>query len=152
MADRQGSAQIGTLQIADSSRISLDPRAPAEIERAFAAMAGQRPDGVLITGEGDQYAHRQLIVDLAEKTRLPAMYATGDYVERGGLMGYVADDAEARNRLVDDVYQIFNGAKLGDIPIYQTTKFDFIINLKTAEALGLTLPPSLIARADEVIQ
>jgi putative ABC transport system substrate-binding protein len=125
---------------------------PAEIERVFAAIAGQRPDAVLITGEGDQYAHRQLIVELAEKTRLPAMYATGDYVERGGLMGYVADDAEARNRLVDDVYQIFNGAKLGDLPIYQTTKFDFMINLKTAKVLDITVPPAILSRADKVIE
>ena len=78
---------------------------PLEIERVFTAMARQRPDGVLVTGEGDQYAHRQLIVELAEKSRVPVLYATGDYVERGGLMGYVADDAEARRRLVDDVHQ-----------------------------------------------
>ena len=118
----------------------------------FAEMAARRPDAVLITGEGDQYAHRQQIVELAEKTRLPALYATGDYVERGGLMGYVADDVEARNRLVDDVYQIFNGAKVGYIPIYQTTKFDFVINLKTAKALGLTIPQTVLALADEVIE
>jgi putative tryptophan/tyrosine transport system substrate-binding protein len=62
---------------------------PLEIERVFTAMARQRPDGVLVTGEGDQYAHRQLIVELAEKSRVPALYATGDYVERGGLMRYV---------------------------------------------------------------
>jgi putative tryptophan/tyrosine transport system substrate-binding protein len=125
---------------------------PQEIERVFAAMAQQRPDAVLVSGEGDQYAHRQLIVELAEKNRLPAMYATGDYVERGGLMGYVADDPEARTRLVDDVRQILSGAKLGDIPIYQTTKFDFVINLKTAKALGLEIPPSLVLRADKVIE
>jgi len=116
-------------------------------------MAWQRPDGVLVTGEGDQYAHRQLIVELAEKSRVPALYATGDYVERGGLMGYVANDPEARVRLVDDVYQIFSGTKsVNDIPIYQTTKFDFVINLKTAKALGLEIPPSLVLQADKVIE
>jgi putative tryptophan/tyrosine transport system substrate-binding protein len=124
---------------------------PLEIERVFTAMARQRPDGVLVTGEGDQYAHRQLIVELAEKSRVPALYATGDYVERGGLMGYVADE-EARRRLVDDVHQIFSGAKLGDLPIYQAIKFNFVINSKTAKVLGLTIPPTLLARADEVIE
>jgi hypothetical protein len=124
----------------------------AEIERVVGTMAEERPDAVLVTGEGDQYAHRQLIVELAGKTRLPALYATGDYVERGGLMGYVADDAEARRILVDDVHQIFTGVKPGDIPIYQNAKFDLVINLKTAKALGLTLPATILARADEVIE
>ena len=139
--------------------ISLNPMTlregtPAEIERVFSAVAKLRLDAVLVTGEGDQYAHRQLIIELAEKSRVPAMYATGDYVERGGLMGYVADDAEARSRLVDDVRQIFIGAKSGngDIPIYQNSKFDVVINMKTGRALGLTVPQSLLARVDEVIE
>jgi len=132
--------------------ILLEEGTPRGIERAFATVAQQRPDAVLVTGEGDQYAHRQLIVDLAAKSRLPVMYATGDYVERGGLMGYVADDAEAHTRLADDVHEIFSGAKLGDIPIYQNAKFDFVINMKTANALGLTIPPLLLARADTVIE
>ncbi|MBV8119815.1 MAG: ABC transporter substrate-binding protein [Alphaproteobacteria bacterium] len=130
----------------------LDEGTTVEIERVFATMARERPDAVLVTGEGDQYAHRQSIVELAEKTRLPVMYGTGDYVERGGLIGCVADDAEARDRLVDDVYKIFNGAKVGDLPIYQTTKFDLDINLKTAKALGLTIPPDLLAGANQVIE
>lgn len=130
----------------------LNEGTPSEIERVFAAIARQRPDAVLVSGEGDQYAHRQLIVELAEKSRVPVLYATGDYVERGGLMGYVADDAEARRRLVDDVNQIFSGAKSDDIPIYQTTKFDFDVNLKTANALRLTIPPTLLASANEVIE
>ena len=130
----------------------LNEGSPADIERVFAAMAQQQPDAVLVSGEGDQYANRQLIVELAQKSRLPAMYATGDYAARGGLMEYVADDAEARSRLVDDVHKIFSGGKLGDMPIYQNAKFNFVINLKTAKALGLTIPPSLLARADEVIE
>ena len=145
---RDASRQLGISLIA----MLLPAGTPAEIERVFAAMRQQRPDAVLVTGEGDQYAHRQLIVELAEKSRLPVMYATGDYVERGGLMGYVADDAEARKRMVDDVRQIFGGAKLGDIPIYQNAKFDFVINMKTANVLGLTIPPLLLARADTVIE
>jgi putative tryptophan/tyrosine transport system substrate-binding protein len=145
---RDASHQLGISLIA----MVLPEGTTAEIERVFGTMAEERPDAVLVTGEGDQYAHRQLIVELAGKTRLPALYATGDYVERGGLMGYVADDAEARRILVDDVHQIFSGVKPGDIPIYQNAKFDLVINLKTAKALGLTLPASILARADEVIE
>ena len=93
----------------------LQEGTPSEIERVFALMGQERPDAVLVSGEGDQYAHRQLIVDLAEKYRLAAMYAIGDYAERGGLIAYVADLAELRRRLVDDVRQILKGAKAGDI-------------------------------------
>jgi putative ABC transport system substrate-binding protein len=124
----------------------------AEFERVFAAMSRQLLDAVLVQGEGDQYAHRQLIVELAEKNRLPAMYAIADNVERGGLLAYIADPTEASHRLADDVHQIFGGVKPGDIPISQSTKFKLVINLKTANALGLTIPPALLARADEVIE
>jgi len=130
----------------------LQEGTPSEIERVFALMGQERPDAVLVSGEGDQYAHRQLIVDLAEKYRLAAMYAIGDYAERGGLIAYVADLAELRRRLVDDVRQILKGAKAGDIPIYQAARFAFIVNLKTANALGLTIPPGLVARADQIIE
>jgi putative ABC transport system substrate-binding protein len=125
---------------------------PSEIERVFAAMEQQRPDAVLVSGEGDLYAHRQLIVELAEKNRLPAMCPYRDYVEAGGLMAYAVDLAELLRRMADDVHQILKGAKPGDIPIYQPTKFELLINLKTAKALGLTLPPTLLARAAEVIE
>jgi putative ABC transport system substrate-binding protein len=93
-----------------------------------------------------------LIVDLAEKSRLPAIYPFRDYVEAGGLMAYETDLVELFRRMADDVHQILNGVKPGDIPIYQPTKFEFLINLKAAKAIGLTLPPSLLARADEVIE
>jgi len=75
-----------------------------------------------------------------------------DYVEAGGLMAYEADFGETGRRMADDVHEILNGANPGDIPIYQATKFEFVINLKTAKALGLTLPPSILARAEEVIE
>ena len=125
---------------------------PSEIERVFAAMAEQRPDAVLVSGEGDLYAHRQLIVELAVKNRLPVMCPYRDYVEAGALMAYAVDLSELFRRLADNVHQILKGAKPGDIPIYQPTKFELLINLKTAKALGLTLPPALLARADEVIE
>ena len=124
----------------------------SEIERVFAVMEQQRPDAVLVSGEGDLYAHRQLIAELAEKNRLPAMCPYRDYVEAGGLMAYAVDLAELLRRMADDVHQILKGAKPGDIPIYQATKFELLINLKTAKTLGLTLPSALLARADEVIE
>jgi len=125
---------------------------PAEIERVFAAMGQQRPDAVLVSGEGDLYANRQLIAELAEKNRLPAMCPYRDYVEAGALMAYAVDLAELLRRMADDVHQIIKGAKPGDIPIYQPTKFELLVNLKTAKALGLTLPPALLAGAAEIIE
>jgi ABC-type uncharacterized transport system substrate-binding protein len=124
----------------------------SEIERVFAAMRQQQLDAVLVSGEGDLYANRQLIAELAQKHRLPAMCPYRDYVDAGGLMAYTVDLAELLRRMANDVHQILNGAKPGDIPIYQPTKFELLINLKTANAFGLTLPHSLLSRADEVIE
>jgi putative tryptophan/tyrosine transport system substrate-binding protein len=106
----------------------------------------------LVSGEGNLYAHRQLIVELAEKNRLPALCPYRDYVEAGGLMAYTVDLAELLRRMALNVHQILKGAKPSDIPIYQPTKFELMINLKTAKALGLTLPPALLARAAEIIE
>jgi putative ABC transport system substrate-binding protein len=125
---------------------------PAEIERVFAALEQQRPDALLVSGEGDLYANRQLIAELSVKKRLPMMCPYRDHVEAGALMGYAVDLAELLRRMADDVHQILKGAKPGDIPIYQPTKFELLINLKTVKALGLALPPALLARADEVIE
>src|SRR5712675_2218618 len=136
------------------SLISMLPQegTASEIERVFAEMGQHRPDAVLVSGEGDLYAHRQLIAELTQKNRLPAMCPYRDYVDAGGLMAYTVDLAELLRRMADDVHQILKGAKPGDIPIYQATKFELLINLKTAKALGLTLPPALLARADEMIE
>jgi putative ABC transport system substrate-binding protein len=125
---------------------------PSELERVFAAIAEQRPDAVLVSGEGDLYAHRQLIAELAEKNRLPTMCPYRDNVEVGGLMAYAVDLVELLRRMADNVHQILKGAKPGDIRIYQPTKFELLINVKTAKALGITLPPGLLARADQVIE
>jgi len=136
------------------SLISMLPEAgtPSEIERVFAEMGQQRPDAVLISGEGDLYAHRQLIAELARKNRLPAICPYRDHVDAGVLMGYTVDLAELLIRMADDVHKILHGARPGDIPIYQATRFQLLINLKTAKALNLTLPPALLARADEIIE
>jgi putative ABC transport system substrate-binding protein len=106
----------------------------------------------MVSGVGDLWPYRQLIVDLVEKGRLPAMYFDRDYVELGGLMAHENDLGESGRRMADDVHEILNGAKPGDIPIYQATRFQFIINLKAAKALGMTIPPALLAVADEVIE
>jgi putative ABC transport system substrate-binding protein len=124
----------------------------SDIEGVFTAMKQQRADAVLVSGEGDLYAHRQLIAELAEKHRLPAMCPYRDYVESGGLMAYAVDLAELLRRMADQVHRILNGTKPGDLPIYQPTKFDLLVNLKTAKALGLSLPPALLAVAAEIIQ
>jgi putative ABC transport system substrate-binding protein len=136
------------------SLISMLPNTgtTSEIERVFATMAQQRPDAVLVSGEGDLYAHRQLIVELAEKNRLPTMCPYRDYVEAGGLMAYTVDLAELLRRMANDVHQILKGAKPSDIPIYQPTKFELLINLKTAKTLGLILPAALLSRADEMVE
>ena len=125
---------------------------PSDIEGVFAAMTKQRLEAVLVSGEGDLYAHRQLIAELAEKNRLPAMFPYRDYVEAGGLMAYAVDLAELLRHMADQVHRILKGAKPGDLPIYQPTKFDLLVNLKTARALGLILPPALLALAAEIIQ
>jgi len=125
---------------------------PTEIERVFAAMEQQRPDAVLVSGEGDLYAHRHLTGEIAERKRLRMMCPYRDYVGAGALMGYAVDLVELLRRMADDVDQILKGTEPGDIPICQAPKFDLLINLKTAKVLGLEVPPSLLVRADEVIE
>jgi putative tryptophan/tyrosine transport system substrate-binding protein len=124
----------------------------SEIERVFAAIERQRPDALLVSGEGDLYANRRLIAELSVRKRLPTMCPYRDHVEAGALMGYAVDLAELLRRMADDVNQILKGANPGEIPIYQPIKFELLINLKTVNALGLVLPPALLARADEVIE
>ena len=153
----EGSSEQVLRDAADRLGISLVFVLPqkgtaSELERVFAAMEQQRPDAVLVSGEGDLYANRQLIAELAEKHRLPVMCPYRDYVEAGALMAYAVDLAELLRRMADDVHQILKGAKPGDIPIYQPIKFELLINLKTAKALGLTLPHALLAHAAEIIE
>jgi putative tryptophan/tyrosine transport system substrate-binding protein len=132
--------------------VLLKESTPTEIRRVFAELAQDRPDAIMVHGQAQLTAHHQLIVELANNSRLPAMYVWRDYVEAGGLMSYGADLAELGRRMGDDVHQILNGAKPSDIPMYRPTKFELIINLKAAKALGLTIPPTLLALADEVIE
>jgi putative tryptophan/tyrosine transport system substrate-binding protein len=124
----------------------------SEYQRVFAEIAPERPDAIIVSDIGDLVPYRQLIVELAEKSRLPAIYGYREYVEAGGLMAYGIDLGELGRRMADDVHEILNGAKPGDIPIYQSSRFALVINLKAAKELGLTLPPALLAAADDVIE
>jgi len=124
----------------------------ARLRRIFAEMAQQQFDAVLVDEGGSFLALRALIVELAEKHRLPVIYPYRDYVDLGGLITYAPDLGELAQRLANDVHQILNGAKAGDIPFYQLSKFQLLINLKAAKILDLTVPSSLLLRADEVIE
>src|SRR5262245_20797395 len=135
----------------------LDPRLEGtlqetEYRRFFEVMAQEHADSLLVGLAAESWAHRRLIVELAEKNRLPAIYPFRGYFEAGGLMAYSADFGELWPRAAGYIAQILNGASPGDIPIYQATKFELLINVKAASAIGLTIPPSLLARADEVIE
>ena len=130
----------------------VEESTPSEYQRVFAEIAHEPPDAIIVSSIGNLLPHRRLIVTLIEKNHLPAMYGSRDYVEVGGLMSYASDLGELGRRMADDVHEILNGVKPGDIPIYQATRFELVINLKTAKALGLTIPPTLLGTADEVIE
>jgi putative tryptophan/tyrosine transport system substrate-binding protein len=129
----------------------LEESTPTELRRAFTEIARDRPDAIMVGSDAALTDH-QLIVELVNKSRLPAIYPWRDYVEADGLMAYGADLGEVGRRIANDVHEILNGANPGDIPIYRLTKFEFLINLKVANALGLNIPPTLLGRADEVIE
>src|SRR5262245_31641707 len=118
----------------------------------FEVMAQERADSLFMGTEPESVVYRRLIVELAEKHRLPAIYPFRDYVEAGGLMAYSLNDVELWTRAAGCIAQVLNGVSPGDIPIYQVTKFELVINLKAANAIGLTIAPSLLARANEVIE
>ena len=123
-----------------------------ELDPAFAEAARHRADAVLVSANPFFYLHRHRIVGLARRYRLPALYEFRDFVDTGGLMCYGADMKEVYRHLGSYVDRIFKGARPSDLPVQQPTKFELAINLGTAKALGLAIPPSLLARADHVIQ
>jgi putative ABC transport system substrate-binding protein len=127
-------------------------RAPDEFEGAFAAMTRERVGAVLVLLDGMFLLHQSRIIDLAAKSRLPAMYSRRSDVTGGGLMAYAPSLPDIFRRAATYVDKILKGAKPDDLPIEQPTKFEFVINLETAKALGLAIPQSLLLRADEVIQ
>lgn len=124
----------------------------AKLQDAFSAMVQQKIDAAIVDEGGSFLAQRADIVALAEKHRMPVIYPYRDYIEQGGLLAFAPDLAEVAQRLASDVHQVLNGTKAGDIPFYQPSKFQMVLNLKTAKAIGLDMPAALLARADEVIE
>ena len=119
---------------------------------ALLGMKKNHDQGVLVTSAPFMFVHRKTVVDLAAAHRIPAIYEFQVFVESGGLMSYGVNASEMQRRAAGYVDKILRGAKPGNLPVEQPTKFELVINLKTAKALGLTIPPSLLGRADEVIQ
>jgi len=127
-------------------------RTADEFDGAFVTMARERLDGVLILSSSLTRAQHNLLADLSLKYRLPGMFGTKDNVEAGGLMSYAPDLHDLTRRAATYIDKILKGAKPADLPVQQPTKFELVINLKTAKALNLAIPPTLLARADEVIE
>jgi putative tryptophan/tyrosine transport system substrate-binding protein len=130
---------------------NVEARGPEEIESAFAAMARERAEALLVTGSSTFLAHRVRLAELAIKGRLPTMLSFRESVEAGGLMAYAVNMADFVGRAAVYVDKILKGAKPADLPIEQPTRFELVINLKTANALGIAIPQSLLLRANDVI-
>jgi putative ABC transport system substrate-binding protein len=130
----------------------VELRRPGDLAPAFAAMRRERPDALLALSDGLTFRHRAEIIRWATDSRVPAMYEIREYVEGGGLMAYGPRRPELFRRLATYVDRILKGAKPGELPIEAPTTFELVINLQTAQALGLTLPPSVLSQADQVIR
>jgi putative tryptophan/tyrosine transport system substrate-binding protein len=130
----------------------LKAQGPEEFDSAFAAMTRERAGALYVVGDPVLSRHRKRLAELAAKSRLPAVYELKDHAEAGGLMAYGPSLLDMYRRAATYVDKILKGAKPADLPVEQPTKFELVINLKAAKALGLTIPQSLLARADEVIQ
>jgi putative ABC transport system substrate-binding protein len=150
-----GIGQFAVVQaVAPSLGMELSPiNAPdvSEIESAIAEFA-RSPNGGLVVALGGTAIHRDLIIALAAKHRLPAVYPYRYFVSGGGLISYGPDTIDQYRRAADYIDRIFKGEKPADLPVQHPTKYDLVINLSTAKTLGLTVPPALLARADEVIE
>jgi putative ABC transport system substrate-binding protein len=132
--------------------LAVKAGASADFESAFAAMTTERAGGLFVPWDGTFLVHATRITQLAAKTRLPTMYGQRRYVDIGGLACYGPSASESFRRAAAYVDKILKGTKAADLPVEQPTKFELIINLKTAKALGLKIPESLLQRADEVLQ
>ena len=130
----------------------LDIRSPKDIEPAFQDARKGHADAVIELGGPLLNVHRTALVDLAAKSRLPTMWVRRSFVESGGLIYYGVNTDDLYRRAATYVDKILKGAKSADLPVEQPTKFEFIINLKAAKQIGLTIPPNVLARADKVIK
>src|SRR5207247_6229301 len=129
----------------------LDASRPEDLEKAFARMAHEHAEALAPLPSSMFRAHRARIVELAARYRLPGIYEYRGFADAGGLMSYGVDIVELFRRAATYVDKLLKGAKPSDLPVEQPTKFELVINMKTAKALGLTIPPSLLQRADQVI-
>ena len=150
-----GVGQVSAVQTAASSLhvevLVINFRSPEELEKSIAAFAGPA-SGLIISQGGATVVHRKLIISLAAKYRLPALYQGRHFVTIGGLVSYGADRVDQYRQAAGYVDRILKGEKPADLPVQTPNKYELVINLKTAKALGLNVPPSLLARADEVIE
>ena len=140
---------------ARSLRLTLEPwevRDADGLERVLAAIGKRRPDGLFVTIGPQLRANRKRIAVFALKSRLPSVYAIKETVDAGGLMYYGADLADSYRRIAIYVDKILKGAKPADLPVEQPTKFELVINLKTAKQIGLAIPPEVLARANRLIK
>jgi putative ABC transport system substrate-binding protein len=151
-----GVAQFGAIQgEAQSLGVEVSPvsvRDAGEIERSIATFARSANGGLIVTGSASASVHRDLIIALAAKHKLPAVYSNRYMATLGGLMSYGPGYVDGYRRAADYVDRILKGEKAADLPVQAPTRFELVINLKTAKAISLTVPPSLLARADEVIE
>ena len=131
---------------------SMEVRSANDFESAFKEATKAASAAIAVTGSPFNNSYQKRIAELATKNRLPAIYTRKDYVESGGLMSYGTDLAEAYRRVASMVDKILKGAKPADIPVEQPTKFEFVVNLKAAKQIGLTIPPNVLVRADKVIR
>jgi putative ABC transport system substrate-binding protein len=151
-----GIGQFGVIQsVAQALGVEVRPinvRDPGEIERGVAAFAQSPNGGLIVTGSALATVHRKLIIDLAARHRVPTVYVTRYFVTDGGLMSYGIDFLDQYRQAAGYVDRILKGEKPADLPVQAPTKYELVINLKTAKDLGIEVPPSLLARADEVIE
>ena len=140
---------------ARSLKLTIQPwevRGTDDFDRVFAAMGKQRSDGLYVPSDPLWRINQKRIVGFASKSRLPTIYVDSQFVDAGGLMSYGADQAESNRRVAYFVDRILKGAKPADLPVEQPTKFEFVINLKTAKQIGVTIPPEVLARANKLIK
>ena len=147
---RQTQVAAGTLRVGLQPLVEV--RSVDQLEAAFAAIARARPQAFAVIADRFLLAHRERIVEFAARRRLPAIYPFREFVDAGGLMSYSPSYTDLFRRAAGFVDRILNGAKPGALPVEEPRKFELVVNLKTAKALGLTIPPSVLIRADQVIQ